>query len=137
MDLVESPLFTSPIILLQTVIEEVRHRSLPLYNRLNALKKMDDKRIWTFYNEYRSYVFSCIWEDTLNITSEKLLLFEKKARPRMIVMIEVCLYSSTGTAIMLFRYSKGCSVVQLTHKPQPPSHSGSSPTNFAFGCTPH
>ncbi|KAF8075975.1 hypothetical protein FPV67DRAFT_1469928 [Lyophyllum atratum] len=54
MDLVESNLFTPPIILLQTVIEEVRHRSLPLYNRLNALIKMDEKRIWVFYNEYRS-----------------------------------------------------------------------------------
>ena len=54
MDLVESPLFTPPIILLQTVIEEVRHRSLPLYNRLKALTRMDDKRIWVFYNEYRS-----------------------------------------------------------------------------------
>ena len=54
MDLVESPLFTPPIILLQTVIEEVRHRLLPLYNRLKALTRMDDKKIWTFYNEYRS-----------------------------------------------------------------------------------
>ncbi|KAG6861108.1 hypothetical protein C0995_003837 [Termitomyces sp. Mi166 len=54
MDLVESNLFAPPIILLQTVIEEVRHRSLPLYNRLNALTKMEDKRIWVFYNEYRS-----------------------------------------------------------------------------------
>lgn len=54
MDLVESPLFTPPIILLQTVIEEVRHRSLPLYNRLKALTRMDDKKIWIFYNEYRS-----------------------------------------------------------------------------------
>ncbi|GLB43614.1 putative RNR ribonuclease family protein [Lyophyllum shimeji] len=54
MDLVESNLFLPPIILLQTVIEEVRHRSLPLYNRLNALIKAEDKRIWVFYNEYRS-----------------------------------------------------------------------------------
>lgn len=56
MDLIESNLFTPPIILLQTVIEEVRHRSLPLYNRLKALIRMDDKRIWVFYNEYRSSV---------------------------------------------------------------------------------
>lgn len=54
MDLVESNLFTPPIILLQTVMEEVRHRSLPLYNRLRTLSAMDDKRIWVFYNEYRS-----------------------------------------------------------------------------------
>ena len=58
MDLVESNLFTPPIILLQTVIEEVRHRSLPLYNRLKALTKMDEKQIWTFYNEFRSFVLS-------------------------------------------------------------------------------
>ncbi|KAL0580474.1 exosome catalytic subunit dis3 [Marasmius crinis-equi] len=54
MDLIESNMFNPPIILLQTVLEEVRHRSLPLYNRLKALTKADDKRIWVFYNEYRS-----------------------------------------------------------------------------------
>lgn len=54
MDLLESALFKPPIILLQTVMEEVRHRSIPLYNRLKALVRMDDKRVWVFYNEYRS-----------------------------------------------------------------------------------
>ncbi|KAG2013854.1 mitotic control protein dis3 [Coprinopsis cinerea AmutBmut pab1-1] len=54
MDLLESPLFNPPTILLQTVVEEVRHRSLPLYNRLKALMTADDKRIWLFYNEYHS-----------------------------------------------------------------------------------
>ena len=56
MDLMESNLFTPPIIVLQTVIEEVRHRSLPLYNRLKALLKADDKQTWVFYNEFRSCV---------------------------------------------------------------------------------
>ncbi|KAF7319870.1 Exosome complex exonuclease dis3 [Mycena kentingensis (nom. inval.)] len=54
MDLVESALFKPPIILLQTVMDEVRHRSIPLYNRLKALVRMDDKRVWVFYNEFRS-----------------------------------------------------------------------------------
>ncbi|KAF9243101.1 hypothetical protein BU15DRAFT_86519 [Melanogaster broomeanus] len=54
MDLIESSFFSPPIILLQTVMEEVRHRSLPLYNRLKALLKMDDKKVWVFYNEFRS-----------------------------------------------------------------------------------
>ena len=54
MDLMESSHFTTPIVLLQTVMEEVRHRSLPLFNRLRALVKADDKRVWVFYNEYRS-----------------------------------------------------------------------------------
>ncbi|TFK48126.1 RNB-domain-containing protein [Heliocybe sulcata] len=53
MDLLESPLLSPPLILLQTVLEEVRHRSLPLYNRLKALTKSDDKRVWVFYNEWR------------------------------------------------------------------------------------
>lgn len=54
MDLIESNFFAPPIILLQTVMEEVRHRSLPLYSRLKALTKMEDKQVWIFYNEYRS-----------------------------------------------------------------------------------
>ncbi|KAJ3865942.1 hypothetical protein EV359DRAFT_72131 [Lentinula novae-zelandiae] len=54
MDLIESSLFNPPMILLQTVLEEVRHRSLPLYNRLKALTKSEDKQIWVLYNEYRS-----------------------------------------------------------------------------------
>ncbi|KAI5120011.1 hypothetical protein M0805_008472 [Coniferiporia weirii] len=54
MDVVESGLFTPPIVLLQTVLEEVRHRSLPLYSRLQALTKAEDKRIFVFYNEFRS-----------------------------------------------------------------------------------
>ncbi|KIP12193.1 hypothetical protein PHLGIDRAFT_98579 [Phlebiopsis gigantea 11061_1 CR5-6] len=54
MDLIESSLFTPPIVVLQTVMEEVRHRSLPLYNRLKALLKADDKQTWVFYNEFRS-----------------------------------------------------------------------------------
>ncbi|KAH8977266.1 RNB-domain-containing protein [Lactarius hatsudake] len=54
MDVIESSYFRTPIILLQTVLEEVRHRSLPLFNRLKALMKMDEKRTWIFYNEFRS-----------------------------------------------------------------------------------
>ncbi|KAI0287919.1 RNB-domain-containing protein [Russula brevipes] len=54
MDLMESSYFKTPIILLQTVLEEVRHRSLPLYNRLKALMKSDENRTWMFYNEFRS-----------------------------------------------------------------------------------
>jgi exosome complex exonuclease DIS3/RRP44 len=58
MDLLESPAFSPPLILLQTVIDEVRHRSLPLYNRLRALSKADDKAVFVFYNEFRACVSS-------------------------------------------------------------------------------
>jgi exosome complex exonuclease DIS3/RRP44 len=56
MDLMESQLFDVPLVLLQTVMEEVRHRSLPLYNRLKALLKTEEKRVWVFYNEFRTWV---------------------------------------------------------------------------------
>lgn len=64
MDLMEAKEFNPPMILLQTVMEEVRHRSLPLYNRLKALCKADDKHIWIFYNEYRSCVHLTTHSDT-------------------------------------------------------------------------
>ncbi|KAG2063668.1 RNB-domain-containing protein [Suillus decipiens] len=54
MDLIESNYFTPPIIILQTVMEEVRHRSLPLYSRLKALTTTDERKVWVFYNEFRS-----------------------------------------------------------------------------------
>lgn len=54
MDLIESNYFTTPIIVLQTVMEEVRHRSLALYSRLKALTTTGEQKIWVFYNEFRS-----------------------------------------------------------------------------------
>lgn len=54
MDLIESNYFTPPIIILQTVMEEVRHRTLPLHSRLKALTTSDERKVWVFYNEFRS-----------------------------------------------------------------------------------
>jgi exosome complex exonuclease DIS3/RRP44 len=54
MDLLEHASFGADIIVLQTVLEEVRHRSLPLYNRLQSLLQEEERRIWLFYNEARS-----------------------------------------------------------------------------------
>lgn len=82
MDLMESPSFTPPIILLQTVLEEVRHRSLPLYNRLKALVKADDKKIWVFYNEFRSYVsFSFSVFYSLLLCRETAVVAEENETP--------------------------------------------------------
>lgn len=90
MDLMESTLFAPPIILLQTVLEEVRHRSLPLYNRLKALAKSDEKRVWVFYNEYRScvsprYLFGKPFFKAVG----KRPSCERKMKHRMTEMIEV------------------------------------------------
>lgn len=56
MDLMENAAFSPPMILLQTVMDEVRHRSLPLYNRLKALSNADDKKIYIFYNDFSACV---------------------------------------------------------------------------------
>lgn len=42
------------IIVPQTVLEEVRNRSLPIYTRLRTLSKdADEKRVYVFHNEFR------------------------------------------------------------------------------------
>ena len=41
------------VVILQTALEELRNRSLPLYNRVLALTKSDQKRFYLFLNEFR------------------------------------------------------------------------------------
>ncbi|KAG0151896.1 hypothetical protein CROQUDRAFT_650470 [Cronartium quercuum f. sp. fusiforme G11] len=55
-DLLESPTFGADIVVPQTVLDEVRHRSLPIFNRLKALVQETDRsgrygRGWVFWNE--------------------------------------------------------------------------------------
>ena len=54
MDVFEDPNNFHDVIVLQTVLEEVKARSLPLYSRLMALIKSEDKRFYLFFNEFRS-----------------------------------------------------------------------------------
>ena len=42
------------VIILQTVLEELRNRSLPLYNRIMSLAKSEEKRFYLFFNEFRA-----------------------------------------------------------------------------------
>ncbi|KAJ5730006.1 Exosome complex exonuclease dis3 [Penicillium malachiteum] len=53
MDLFEHTGAFYDVIILQTVLEELRNQSLPLYNRLIALIKTDEKRFYLFFNEFR------------------------------------------------------------------------------------
>lgn len=52
MDLLETSSFKA-IIILQTVLDELRNRSLPLYNRLRTLSKTDSKGVYIFHNDFR------------------------------------------------------------------------------------
>lgn len=53
MDLFEQSSAFYDVIILQTVLEELRNRSLPLYNRLIGLTRSEDKRFYVFFNEFR------------------------------------------------------------------------------------
>lgn len=53
MDLFEVENAFHDVIVLQTVLEEVKNRSLPLYHRLVALTKNEGKRFYVFFNEFR------------------------------------------------------------------------------------
>lgn len=53
MDLFEQSSAFYDVIVLQVVLEELRNRSLPLYNRLIGLTRSEDKRFYVFFNEFR------------------------------------------------------------------------------------
>ncbi|KAM3550380.1 hypothetical protein MY1884_008275 [Beauveria asiatica] len=53
MDLFEQSSAFYDVIILQIVLEELRNRSLPLYNRLISLTKSEDKRFYVFFNDFR------------------------------------------------------------------------------------
>lgn len=57
MDLFEQTSSFYDVIILQTVLEELRNRSLPLYNRLVSLTKSEDKRFYVFFNDFRLETF--------------------------------------------------------------------------------
>ena len=53
MDLFEQKSGFYDVIVLQTVLEELRNRSLPLYNRIIGLTKSDEKHVYVFFNDFR------------------------------------------------------------------------------------
>ncbi|KAF8473463.1 ribonuclease R [Kalaharituber pfeilii] len=57
MDVIEHETAFYDVIVLQTVLEEVRNQSLPLFNRLRALTRSDEKRFYVFHNEFRKETF--------------------------------------------------------------------------------
>lgn len=105
MDLIESSLFNPPMILLQTVLEEVRHRSLPLYNRLKALTKSEDKQIWVFYNEYRScviFILQYLFADRSLQDRETAIVREENETPNDRNDRGMSFYFASNRSIKLF-----------------------------------
>ncbi|EHK45282.1 hypothetical protein TRIATDRAFT_128033 [Trichoderma atroviride IMI 206040] len=57
MDLFEQSSSFYDVVILQTVLEELKNRSFPLYNRLVGLTKSEDKRFYVFFNEFRQETY--------------------------------------------------------------------------------
>lgn len=57
MDLFEQKSGFADVVILQTVLEELRNRSFPLYNRLIGLTKSEDKHFYVFFNEFRQETY--------------------------------------------------------------------------------
>jgi len=53
MDVIEHKSAFYDVIVLQTVLDELKNQSLPLYNRVVALSKSYEKRFYVFHNEFR------------------------------------------------------------------------------------
>ena len=53
MDLFEQRSGFYDVVVLQTVLEELRNRSLPLYNRVIGLTRSEDKHFYVFFNDFR------------------------------------------------------------------------------------
>lgn len=50
-DVLEDPVIRN-VVILQTVLQEVRHRSAPVYKRLKDMIHDKDKHFYTFTNEH-------------------------------------------------------------------------------------
>ena len=72
LDLFEQTSAFYDVIILQTVLEELRNRSLPLYNRLIGLTKSEDKRFYVFFNDFRleTYIVRDVGE-TINDRNDR------------------------------------------------------------------
>lgn len=68
-----------PIIVPSTVIRETRHRSLPLFNRLQQLVQEEDRCIWVWWNE------ECRDTATAGIEEEGESINDRNDRGKLIV----------------------------------------------------
>ena len=57
LDVLEDPSFGDDVIILQSVLNDVRQKNLKAYARTRALVNRDDRRFHVFYNEFHSETF--------------------------------------------------------------------------------
>ena len=79
MDILETSSFIG-IILLQTVLDELRNRSLPLYNRLRTMSKQDQKGMYIFHNDFRAETYVTRNKgETINDRNDRGTLLQNRA----------------------------------------------------------
>lgn len=74
MDLMEQADCFADVIVLQTALDELRNKALPLYNRLRQLVLAGDKRFYVFHNEFHSETFTLRQEgETINDRNDRAI----------------------------------------------------------------
>lgn len=114
MDLLETSSFRA-IIILQTVLDELRNRSLPLYNRLRALSKTEEKGIYIFHNDFRAETFVVREKgESINDRNDRGTQFRK---PKLILAIREAAiwYKSHLTASLRASRTPTPEIVLLTN----------------------
>lgn len=98
MDLFEQVNAFHDVIVLQTVLEELKNRSLPLYNRLISLTRSEEKRFYLFFNEFRAETYIKREEgETINDRNDRAVRaaaawytshLPKKKRPTIVILTD-------------------------------------------------
>jgi exosome complex exonuclease DIS3/RRP44 len=64
----------------QTVLEELRNRSLPIYNRLRTLAQDEQKGIYFFHNEFRAETYILrLSDETINDRNDRGINFRMRS----------------------------------------------------------
>lgn len=73
-DLLENDRVFFDVIIPQTVLEEVRNRSFPIYTRLRALCSLDSKRFVVFHNEFHALCYvKRLPQETINDRNDRAI----------------------------------------------------------------
>lgn len=74
MDLMEQADCFTDVIVLQTALDELRNKALPLYNRLRQLVQAGDKRFYVFHNEFHAETYTVRDEgETINDRNDRAI----------------------------------------------------------------
>ncbi|ODN80426.1 hypothetical protein, variant [Cryptococcus amylolentus CBS 6039] len=101
MDLLQSLPADLPLLIPSTTIRETRHRSLPLYNRLQQLIQDEDRIIWVWWNEERRETATVREVDDGNVKEKINDRNDRAIRQTVSFYNEHLLHSTTSPPLLI------------------------------------